>query len=870
MRGWQFSKSEVQEIEICLDAGLTLRIHSFARDSRVTTGTVIQAAWGVVLARFAGVEDVTFGSVATMKPSSLPEPTIGLFTTIIPSRIRIIPDKPLAEWLQEFQTDEVTRRQWGFVPLRQLREWSGLPKDQPLFDSVFVYQNYPRLGPSILNSDRLTVSRVQTFEQTHYPLVLTAIPTTGLTLKLSYLSNRYNARLISKLLVYLQMTLSLMADGEATLVRDLFALIPADQEMIETANDTRTEWDSTRCLHQLFEEQVQIRLDSIAAIDPKQRLSYRELNKRANQVARLLRSFGAHTDVPVGVCLERSVHTLVALLAIYKAGGVYVPLDPSSPALYLSSIIEDAGVRIILTDSASTGLVSTQDGVVLCLESDPRIAQQEAGNLETVISSRNLAYIMYTSGSTGTAKGVAVEQKQFLNRLWWMWNCFPFRPHELCCQRTSLNFSVSMWELLGPVLCGTAILIAPDSITRDANSFIHFLSQHAPTRIVVVPSLLRVLLETELNLSDKLRALRLWSSCGESMVPDLLRKLRKRIPHARLLNQYGASELNDVSYYDTSTWDESEWQVPVGRPIHNVRILLLDKEMSLCPVSVPGEIHIASINPARGYLNRPALTAERFIPDPYSDVPGSRLYKTGDVGRWSEEGILEHLGRTDNEIKIRGARVNIHGVEAILHSHPAIQEAMVTVQESKARDKYLVAHLVLKQSGTHQPADFRNFLTSQVPAHMVPTAWNLVEKFQYLPNGKVDRKAMSAAFAEKPVAKPEHALPATAVEKLVCEIWAAILGIQVVSREDNFFDLGGNSLQATRAMSRLGARSSVELPVQLLFEHPRVMELATAIEKIVVKAEDALRKHLMEEIQQLSDEEVAQELYKLRAGSTSI
>ncbi|HYP25624.1 MAG TPA: amino acid adenylation domain-containing protein [Blastocatellia bacterium] len=857
-------ESQYSEQQIDLSPETTSALQSLSRQRQITPNTIAQGAWALLLSHYSGEDDVVFGAVVSGRDAELPgvESILGLFTNILPVRVKTPPATDLTSWLRQLQAQQIRQRQYEYSPLVQVQRWSNVPQGQRLFDTILVFENHP-LSAKLQGQEQLLEAHQLTYSvRTHYPITVTVVPGAQWRISLAYDARSFRPESMTRMLNHLRVLLEEMAkDAERRLI-DVPMLPESERaQILHGWSGVESDYPRDRCIHHLFEEQVERTPDLIAVSCGDERVSYKELNRLANQVAAHLRSEGVGPESRVGVCLERSVMTVISLLGILKAGAAYVPLDPSYPQTHLAFILNDTGARVILTsESLLPRLPENIPAVITCLDRDwGLISRQDGENAVTNAVPENLLFVMYTSGSTGQPKGVAVEQKQLLNRFAWMWDEYPFQPGEVLCQRTTVNFTVSIWELLGALLRGAHTAIIPDSEAKDPSLMVRRLASENVTRIVLVPSLLRAILDANVDLRAALPGLKLWSVCGEPLSVALCREFHERLPGAKLLNQYGASEVNDVCCYDTASLAADAPTVPIGRPINNLKVYLLDRYNRPVPVGVPGQLHVSSVNPARGYLNRPDLTAERFVPDPFSPTPGARLYNMGDLARYGPDGQIEYVGRVDHQVKIRGQRVELGEVEAVLKRHPAVREAVVVALEEPA-GRRLVAYVAAPGEGQPSASELRSFLGERLPGYMVASAFVFLDRLPRTPNGKVDRKSLPAPDSSRPEMGQEFTPPRNEVEKAVAGVWAEALGIPEVGVHDNFFELGGHSLTAAKIVSRLSEQFELELPLRALFVNPTVAMLAAEIARIEQQKYELENERLLDMLEQLSDEQVLAEL----------
>jgi amino acid adenylation domain-containing protein len=514
-----------------------------------------------------------------------------------------------------------------------------------------------------------------------------------------------------------------------------------------------------------------------------------------------------------------------------------VPLDPSYPKQRLTFMLEDSQVRRVVTTLEFRELIrgSGVDAVML----DAGTAPTEEGgsdNPSVSLPPEARAYVIYTSGSTGTPKGVEGTHRASMNRFAWMWEKYPFAAGETCCQKTSLGFIDSIWEIFGPLLRGVRNVIIPEGAMIDLEHFVQVLAQYEVTRLVLVPSLLRALLEQVNDLQERLPSLKLWSCSGESLPPDLAKRFLAVMPRATLLNIYGASEVGaDVTWHEVTNQDKDS-SVPIGRPIHNTQLYIFDRYMNCVPLGVRGEIFVGGDCLALGYWRRPELTSERFVANPFRSTNSAAvLYRTGDLGRYLPDGNVEYLGRTDGQVKIRGIRLELGEIEAVLASHPLVHSAVVILAGAYAEQRWLVAYLVARAGRAPVANELRRFLRSKLPDYMVPSDFMIVDAFPLLPGGKVDRKALSLGTTRRSIVDHSHVGPQTETQEKLVQIWREVIGTEQMGIEDNFFELGGNSLMVMQVVARIRKVFGVEVPVVSLFEDPTIAGLAGEVEEANAK-----------------------------------
>ncbi|RKG65329.1 amino acid adenylation domain-containing protein, partial [Corallococcus sp. CA054B] len=616
----------------------------------------------------------------------------------------------------------------------------------------------------------------------------------------------------------------------ATKLSDFALLDSEDANVISRSNETGMSLDLSRSVVDLFNLQAGKTPDAAACLGGQGRLTYAELNRRANQLAHHLLALGVGPDVPVGVLFERSAEQLIAILGILKAGGCYVPLDPQYPADYVQQVLTDAHPRMVVANRQLGERLLWGVDQRIHLD-DAQLLARESGDPKVRVSPEQLAYVMYTSGSAGLPKGVMVPHRQILNWLHSVLARVPFGENEVVAQKTSTSFAISVKELLAGLVSGVPQVFIDDATVRDVPRFIRELEQSRVTRLYTFPSQLAELLSSLNGAYERLRSLRHLYISIEPCPTELLAKVRAAMPWVTPWYIFGCTEINDVTYCDPADPAGNTGFVPIGRPIRNTRVFVLDEELRKVPVGAMGEMYVESLSIARGYWGLPELTAERFIANPHAN-DGSRLYKTGDLARYLPDGSLEFLGRRDYEVKIRGYRVDVRQVEKVLGSHPDLHEVAVVGWPLGGTNPQLVAYVVPRVKGGAPIQEIRDYLSASLPAYMVPTLFQVLEALPRLPNDKVDRLSLPEPKVEQQ--SEGYVPPRTPTEKALAEIWSDVLSQGRapvdVGVTHNFFELGGHSLLAAQMFSRIRQKFDLELPINTLFETPVLEGFASAVD----------------------------------------
>ncbi len=811
-------------VHAALPAAVTRTLEEVARTSGLTLNTVVQGAWALLLARQAGRDDVVFGTTVSGRPAELPgaEAMTGLFITTLPTRVAVSGHGTLLDWLRALQHDQSEDRRFEHLPLTRMKTFTELPERVGLFDSIVVFENYP-VDDDLAAAHGLRLSGLEGVETTNYPLSLTAYPGDELGLRLGYDPELFDAGTAGRMAEYLTVLLTGMTNG-SPLPPARLPLLGADrrEQVLRTWNDTATDLpDST--VADLFAAQVRRTPDAVALEAGDEHLTYRELDARAARSAARLAAAGVRPEHPVGVLMDRSVDLIVTQLALVRTGGVYVPLDGRAPAERLRRTLAEAGAGLLLTDAAweATAREVLPDDAVLRADgaSGPTGPADPTGPApDQAVHPDNVQYLMFTSGSTGTPKGVAVRQRDVaalaLDRA--------FAGHDRVLVHSPHAFDAATYEVWVPLLRGSTAVLAPPA-DLDAAQVRHAVTERRVSCLWLTAGLFRLLAQED---PGCLRGAReVWTG-GEAVPGAVVRRVLDACPGLTVVDGYGPTETTTFATRRVfRAGDALPAVLPIGRPLDNTRVYVLDSALDPQPPGIPGELYIAGAGLARGYAGRPGATAARYLADPYGP-PGTRMYRTGDIVRWSADGELHFVGRADDQIKIRGFRVEPAEIEARLTAHPAVAEAVVSLYQDGGR-KRLAAHLV--PSPAAEPpsaAALRAHLAAGLPDYMLPAAFVTVPELPLTANGKVDRRRLPApdwaAGSEQ-----AHRAPRTEAERVLAGIWAELLGVARVGVDDNFFMLGGDSILSIQVVSRARA-AGLALTPRDLFRHPTIGELAAA------------------------------------------
>ena len=828
--------------DFILNDELTRQLRALAKAEGATLYMVLLAAFELMLYYHTGQEDILVASPMVGRSRAEFEGLVGFFVNPVVLRANLYGHPTFRALLGQVRQTVLAALEHQDYPTLRLVQRLRPPRDlsrSPLSQTMFVLDRPHRVaeqaGPTFARGETGIRMHLGELVMESIPLerraatldlVMLIIETTGsLSGSIGFNTDLFDRSTIARMAGHFQALLESVIRDPATAIGDLEILTGAErQQLLVAFNDTQGDYPEDICVHQLFEEQVQRTPDNLAVVFEGQQLTYAQLNARANRLAHHLQALGVGPEVPVAICMERCLEMVVGLLGILKAGGAYVPLDPASPKERLSFMMEDAHAAVLLTRGPAVVSVPGHRIRAVCLDSDwEAIAARSEENPVPRATAKNLAYILYTSGSTGQPKGVMVEHRGLCNTINWLAQTLALSTEDRCILKTPITFDAAGREFFPTLLTGGRLVVAEADGHRDSRYLAELIRSARISIFHCVPSLLRFLVE-EPAFDDSL-ALRAVMCGGEALPTQVVEHFQRR-SKAKLYNVYGPTETIIDSTYWLCEGVTGRTSSPIGRPIPNARIYILNNALRPLPIGVAGHMHIGGVSLARGYLNRPELTAERFIPDPFSAEPGARMYKTGDVARYLPDGNIEFLGRVDHQVKIRGFRIELGEIEAALGQHPAVREAVVLAREDMPGEKRLVAYVV----GNSTADELRGFLKDKLPEYMVPAVFVPLDALPLLSNGKTDRRALPEPDRTRPELDEAFAAPRTPTEELLAGIWAQLLDLERVGVHDNFFDLGGHSLLATQAVSRIREAFQIELPLRLLFEVPTVAGLADSIE----------------------------------------
>ncbi|HET9712244.1 MAG TPA: amino acid adenylation domain-containing protein, partial [Pyrinomonadaceae bacterium] len=869
---------------LLLSESLTRSLQGLSQHEGVTLFMVLLAAFSTLLYRYSGQRDILVGTPIANRNRAETENLIGFFINTLILRTRFSDQMTFRELLAQVRETALEAYAHQDLPFEKLVEELQPERTlshSPVFQVMLDLQNEPmhdlelhglRLAP--LPFDSLMAK---------FDLTLTAFETDGrLSGALEYNTDLFDAVTVQRMVQHFERLLKAAVSNPDEQVSRLQLLTGDErQQILFEWNDTQVENESVLCIHELFEQQVSVKPEAVALVLKDQRLTYRELNERANKLAHHLRRLGTTPEDLVGVCMERSVEAIVAILGVLKAGAGYLPLNPQQPPDRLSFMLADARVKVLLTQehlrlpiancrlpilstpsegtSYKSAIGNRQLAIrnsiqVVCLDKEwPAIEEESVDNPQSKVLVDQAAYLIYTSGSTGKPKGVLVSHRNLVHSTFARFRYYQ-EPLESFLLISPFAFDSSVAGLFWTLCRGGMLVIPEEDSHQDPAYLAELIAQHSVSHLLALPSLYEVILRQARV--EQLTSLRTVIVAGEPCPPELVERHTESLPLAALFNEYGPTEATVWSSVCRCDSNVRQRSVPIGRPVANTQIYVLGPQLEPVPFGVTHELYIGGDGLARGYLNHPDLTAERFVPDPFSAKPGARLYKTGDLARFLADGKIEYVGRNDFQVKIRGYRIELGEIEFALAQHPHVREAVVLARETNGSDKQLTAYVVLKEVGTATPKQLKEFLKERLPEYMLPVSFVVLEALPLTTTGKVDRNALP--IHQIGVEGEENYLaPRTALEQVLARIFAEILSLERIGVNDNFFELGGHSLLATQVLSRVRGACQLKVPLRTFFKAPTVAGLAAAILEDETQQERVENTaELLLKVANLSDDEV--------------
>jgi amino acid adenylation domain-containing protein len=816
---------------LVLSKNLSEELRALSRQEDVTLFMTLLAAFETLLYRYTAQSDLVIGTPVANRQRVETENLIGFLANTLALRTRLDGDESFRQLLQMVR--EVTLGAYAHqdMPFEKLVEELRPERSlghTPLLQVMFAQHNAPG-GTMEFGNLKLDILEARSWSSKFDMTMFVEDKSVELALWLEYTPDLFDEATIKRMLGHFQVLLeSIVVSPEERLSELPLLTLKERRQLLVECNNTQEEFDVAQTLHALFEKQAEQAPDNCALIFESQSLTYRDLNARANQLAHFLRSEGVGPETRVGIMMERSTETVVGLLGVLKAGGVYVPLDPAYPRERLSFMMKDAQAHVLLTQGQLAADLPAHSAKVICLDKDwNSFASLSTENPRSGAGPENLVYVIYTSGSTGQPKGAMLTHRGVVNCLHWMQQTYGLSSADRFLHKTSLNFDPSVWEIFWPLAVGASVLIAQPGMQQDSKRLLETIVKHEVSAVYFVPSLLRLFVEEIARRETP--SLKHVICGGEALPVELMQRFLAHT-QAELHHSYGPTETSIAVTEWKCERDSNLRIVPIGRPLANTQVYVLDERLEPVPQGVAGELYVGGVCVGRGYLHRSELTAERFIPHPFSEDGGARLYRTGDLVRYRADGNIEFLGRVDHQVKIRGYRIEPGEIEAALGAHVDVRGSCAMLRADVRGEKQLVAYVVLKDGQAATVSDLRSHLKERLPEYMIPSAFIMLDELPLMTNGKVDRKRLPAPDNVRPELKEKYEAPRNETEKTLAAIWSEVLGVELVGIHDNFFELGGHSLVATRVLSRVNEAFGVELPLRYMFDRPTVAGLAEALE----------------------------------------
>jgi len=817
-----FQQYDGGRVRVRAEKELTQKLKKITTAAGVTMYMALFAAYNTLLYKYTDQEDIIVGSPIAGRQNPGTENIIGLFVNTLVMRNYPEGNKTFLEFLQEVKRNALKAFENQDYQYEEMVNKLDFQRDfsrNPLFDTVFILQNHIK--------EEMTNFLEFENNTSKFDITLEALEADGeISFEFEYCTRLFKEDTMLRFAEhYINILKQITEDPEIKLINiDMLSEKEKSQILVEF-NNTNADYPKEKTIHQMFEEQAQNNPDRIALIFEGKQLTYSELNAKVNQLARILKEKGVERNSIVGIMEERSPEMMISIMGVLKAGGAYLPIDPTYPRERIQYMLNDSGTKLLLSQVRFSEMVS-EFQVETIFTDEEQLYLGDTSNPIHTNTSTDLAYVIYTSGSTGKPKGVMIEHFSLINRLNWMQKKYPIGEDDVILQKTPFTFDVSVWELFWWGIQGAKVCFLKPGGEKEPEEIIIAIEKHKVTTMHFVPSMLNTFLEyiAERQELDRMKSLRQVFASGEALRVQQVIKFNEILYErftTQLHNLYGPTEAAiDVSYFDCLPEDDFI-SIPIGKPIDNIKLYVLNKSNKLQPIGVTGELYIAGDGLARGYLNKPDLTAEKFVASPF--LNGERMYRTGDLARWLPDGNIEYLGRMDYQVKVRGFRIELGEIESELLTHKMIQEAAVTVQEDNNGNKYLCAYLV--SSRVLESLELRRHLGENLPDYMIPQYFVQLEKIPLTSNGKVDRKALKAVEGSMKV-RSEYVEPRNEIERELAEVWQQILGIDRVSVNDNFFELGGNSLKAIQVVGKL---KGYYLNTNHILQNPTIAQLQSCI-----------------------------------------
>ncbi|MCB9251757.1 MAG: non-ribosomal peptide synthase/polyketide synthase, partial [Flavobacteriales bacterium] len=805
-----------------IDKEITKRIQNFVSDQHITVNTFMQGVWSILLHKYLQSDLITYGVIVSGRPESMKnvERKVGLFINTLVFKSEIEKDLESVEWLKKLQMEQVESRKYQYTPLSHVKEITGQKND--LFDTLMVFENYPVSDVVKAKKWSLRISNLKKSEHTNYPLTIVIGSSDVINLNFSFNSLLLTQRQTEKISDHFINVVHELLDKPSAGVHQLQIMNAEELKLLNSFNNTKTTYPKDKTIVELFEQQVKKTPNQTALIYEQKRMSYEELNERSNRLAHYLIKQGVTKDTLVPLCMERGMEMIVAILGILKSGGAYVPIDPQYPQQRIDYMLKDTGSNTFLVNTDTINRLKLKGAIAI---DKLDLSKQSSENPKQRSAPDSAAYVIYTSGSTGQPKGVVVEHRNVVS-LATGGGFTSFKTTDTLLSTGAPTFDASTIEYWGMLLNGGKLVLSREENLLNHARLKSDILEHWVTKMWFTSSWFNQLVDTDLELFKPLKTIMVG---GERLSPPHISKLRKKYPEIELINGYGPTENTTFSLTHHITATDFETDIPIGKVLANREAYILDNLQQLLPVGVPGEIYLGGAGLSRGYLNNPELTKEKFITHPFSEDPEARLYKTGDLGRWTEEGEIEYLGRLDDQVKIRGYRIELGEIESALEKTGRITASVVLSRKDQTGTNRLVGYVVKKKGSTKE--NIQKALEKLLPEYMIPQWWVELESIPLTPNGKVDKKALPEVDAEGQ-RSGSYVAPHNQTQQKLVEIWQGLLGVEKVGIEDNFFELGGHSILAMRLRSEIFRNLNLDVQIKDLFQYNTISELDAFLKSI--------------------------------------
>ncbi|OOM73736.1 gramicidin S synthase 2 [Clostridium puniceum] len=820
------------EDSIVLDDILTSEFRKLSEKNNITLNSLIQTAWAVLLQKYNNTNDVVFGSVISGRPSEIEgiETMMGLFINAVPVRVKGDDNTEFKELAKKLNNDFIEANTYGYCSLAEVQSLTTMKNK--LINHVVVYENYPidkkNMNSGMDKKSEIDMIDFKTFEQTNYDLQLLIIPSDKLSIKIQYNSNIYSKETIRAIKNNLYNILNCIIDKPDIKISETEMLSLKEQKKIlYELNDVEADYPYNKTIKELFEEQVERTPENIAVIYENTQLTYKELNRKANVLAWKLREKGVKEETIVGIMTNRSAEMIVAILGVLKAGGAYLPILPDYPKDRIEYMLEDSQPQVLVGQKELIETVSFK-GEILETESIKEDEDEdEKENLVALSSPHSMAYIIYTSGTTGKPKGVVIENINVVRLMFNSKMQYEFDEKQIWTMFHSYCFDFSVWEMYGALLYGGKLVVVSDNVTKNPAEFVKLLRKEKVTVLNQTPSSVYNLIEEEMKQEDNNLNIKYITFGGEMLKPAMLKRWIDKYPDTRLINMYGITETTvHVTFKEITDNEITTGISNIGVPIPTTTTYIMDKNLKLLPIGVPGELCVGGAGVARGYLKRPELTAEKFVENPY--IKGERIYRSGDLVKMLSNGEMEYIGRIDHQIKIRGFRVEISEIENKLINHIDIKDAVVIAKDDLTGTKYVCAYITADKKFTIK--ELKEYLSQDLPYYMIPSYFVQIDKMPINANGKIDRRLLPEP-EENAILDSSYEAAKNKIEEKLVAIWEEVLGKEHIGINDNYFDLGGHSLNAAMITSKINKEFCVDITVRVLFENPTINALSRLIEK---------------------------------------